>query len=102
MPSQVNGTPSLDGAGLLAVGTYADGKDPEADYLVSASTGAIVATVSNGNSSQFAQPVFADQYLFIATQTAGLSAYQPPASGAPPRGAGGRRGGPPRRDRSWS
>jgi hypothetical protein len=91
LPSQVNGTPSLDGAGLLAVGTYADGKDPEADYLVSASTGAIVATVSNGNSSQFAQPVFADQYLFIATQTAGLSAYQPPASGAPRTDAPGRR-----------
>jgi polyvinyl alcohol dehydrogenase (cytochrome) len=80
LPSQVLGTPSLDGAGLLAVGTYSDGSDPEADYLVDASTGAIVATVSNGDSSQFAQPVFADQYLFIATDAAGLYAYQPPTA----------------------
>lgn len=81
LPSQVLSTPSLDGAGLLAVGTYSDGPDPEADYLLNASTGAIVATVSNGDSSQFAQPVFADQYLFIATAAAGLYAYEPPAAG---------------------
>ncbi|HEY1919444.1 MAG TPA: PQQ-binding-like beta-propeller repeat protein [Streptosporangiaceae bacterium] len=78
LPSEVLGTPSLDGAGLLAVGTYSDGTDPQADYLVNSTTGAIVATVSNGDSSQFAQPVFADRYLFIATDTAGLYAYQPP------------------------
>jgi polyvinyl alcohol dehydrogenase (cytochrome) len=81
LPSQVLGTPSLDGAGLLAVGTYADGSDPQADYLLDPSTGAILATVSNGDSSQFAQPVFAGQYLFIATDSAGLYAYQPPGSG---------------------
>jgi polyvinyl alcohol dehydrogenase (cytochrome) len=77
LPSQVLGTPSLDGAGLLAVGTYAPGSGPQADYLLNPSTGAILATVSNGNSSQFAQPVFADQYLLIATDSAGLYAYTP-------------------------
>lgn len=77
LPSRVFATPSLDGAGVLAVGTYADGSDPEADYLLDPSTGAIIATVSNGDSSQFAQPVFADQYLFIATDSAGLYAYEP-------------------------
>ena len=82
LPSQVYGTPSLDGAGLLAVGTYADGSDPQADYLLDPSTGAIVATASNGDSSQFAQPVFADQYLLFATETAGLYAYEPSGSGA--------------------
>jgi polyvinyl alcohol dehydrogenase (cytochrome) len=81
LPSQVLGTPSLNGSGLLAVGTYSDTTDPLADYLVNPSTGAIVATISNGDSSQFAQPVFADQYLFIATETAGLYAYEPPSSG---------------------
>jgi polyvinyl alcohol dehydrogenase (cytochrome) len=82
LPSQVLGTPSLDGAGLLAVGTYADGSDPQADYLLDPTTGAIVATVSNGDSSQFAQPVFADQYLLIATDSAGLYAYEPSSSAA--------------------
>jgi hypothetical protein len=85
LPSQVYGTPALDGSGVLAVGTYADGSDPQADYLLSPSTGAILATVSNGDSSQFAQPVFADQYLLIATDKAGLYAYAPSAS----RAAGG-------------
>jgi polyvinyl alcohol dehydrogenase (cytochrome) len=80
LPSEVLGTPSLDGAGVLTVGTYNDGSDPEADYLLDPSTGAMLATVSNGDSSQFAQPVFADQYLFIATSAAGLYAYQPPAA----------------------
>lgn len=82
LPSQVYGTPSLDGAGLLAVGTYADASDPHADYLLNPATGAILATVSNGDSPQFAQPVFAGQYLFIATDTAGLYAYEPSGSGA--------------------
>ncbi len=77
LPSQVYSTPSLDGAGVLAVATYADGSDPRADYLLNPSTGAILATVSNGDSSQFAQPVFAGQYLLIATDTAGLYAYKP-------------------------
>ncbi len=72
---------------MLAVGTYADGSDPQADYLLNPSTGAILATVSNGDSPQFAQPVFADQYLFITTDTAGLYAYAPSGSGA--------RAGPP-------
>lgn len=82
LPAQVYGTPSLDGAGTLAVGTHGAGSAPQADYLLNPSTGAILATVSNGDSPQFAQPVFADQYLFIATDTAGLYAYKPSSSGA--------------------
>ena len=78
LPSQVLGTPALDGGGVLAVGTYADGSDPQADYLLDPSTGAILATISNGDSSQFAQPVFAGGYLFVATDTAGLYAYEAP------------------------
>jgi polyvinyl alcohol dehydrogenase (cytochrome) len=76
LPGPVLGTPSLDGAGVLAVGTY--GATP--DYLINPSSGAILATVDNGDSSQFAQPVFADGYLFIATDTTGLYAYQAPAA----------------------
>jgi polyvinyl alcohol dehydrogenase (cytochrome) len=81
LPSKVLGSPSLDGAGLLAVGTSTNATDPLADYLINASTGAILATVSNGDSSQFAQPVFADHYLFLATDTTGLYAYAPPTPG---------------------
>jgi polyvinyl alcohol dehydrogenase (cytochrome) len=80
LSAPVLGTPSLDGAGVLAVGTYGTSPEPEADYLLNPSTGAILATVDNGDSAQFAQPVFADGYLFIATDTAGLYAYQAPAA----------------------
>jgi outer membrane protein assembly factor BamB len=80
LSAPVLGTPSLDGAGVLAVGTYGTSPEPEADYLLNPSTGAILATVDNGDSAQFAQPVFADGYLFIATETAGLYAYQAPAA----------------------
>jgi outer membrane protein assembly factor BamB len=80
LTAPVLGTPSLDGAGVLAVGTYGTGTEPEADYLLNPATGAVLATVSNGGSAQFAQPVFADQELFIATETAGLYAYQAPGA----------------------
>lgn len=80
LPAPVFGSVSLDGGGVLAVSTQGSSTEPEADYLVNPATGAILATVSNGDSTQFAQPVFADNYLFIATQTKGLYAYQAPTS----------------------
>jgi hypothetical protein len=51
-----------------------------ATYVVDASTGAVLATLTNaGNDAEFAQPVFADPYLLVATQVAGLVAYTPAA-----------------------
>jgi hypothetical protein len=77
LPEEVLGTAALDGAGVLSVATIGSGsKATNADYLISSTTGAILATVSNGDSPQFAQPVFADGYLFIATESSGLFAYQ--------------------------
>jgi polyvinyl alcohol dehydrogenase (cytochrome) len=76
LPAPVLATPSLDGSGVLAVGTIGSGSEPNADYLLNPSTGAILTTISNGNSPQIAQPVFADGYLLIATQTTGLYAYE--------------------------
>ncbi len=76
LPQQVLGTPALDGAGVLSVGTigYSSGAT-NADYLLDASTGTILTTLNNGDSQQFAQSVYADGYLFAATDTAGLTAY---------------------------
>jgi outer membrane protein assembly factor BamB len=77
LPQQVLGTPALDGAGVLSVATIGSGTGAtNADYLLNASTGSVLATLNNGNSPQFAQPVFADGYLFDATDTAGLTAYK--------------------------
>jgi outer membrane protein assembly factor BamB len=74
----VLGTPTLDGSGVLAVATCDFLGAPNAVYLIHASSGQIISTVSTGNTPDFAQPVFADSYLFVATVGHGLLAYQAP------------------------
>jgi hypothetical protein len=45
-------------------------------YLLDADTGAVLATIANGK--EFAQPVFADQYLFLTSGYSNtLYAYTP-------------------------
>jgi outer membrane protein assembly factor BamB len=77
LPSAVWGSPTLNGAGVIAVGGF--DLDPEAEnalFLVDSSDGEMLATVADG-SRVFAQPVFADEYLFVATLGEGLIAYTP-------------------------
>jgi outer membrane protein assembly factor BamB len=68
LPNAVLGTPSLDGAGVLVVGTYDFTKTPNAIYLVNAATGRIIRTLQTGGTN-FAQSVFADGRLFTANST---------------------------------
>lgn len=79
LPGHVAGTPALNGSGVLAVGTWTPGNAEASDavFLLNASTGAILATVSTGGDPVFAQPVMAGPYLFVATQDDGLVAYTP-------------------------
>jgi polyvinyl alcohol dehydrogenase (cytochrome) len=71
----VIGTPSLDGGGVLAVPTYNKTAGAHsAVYVLNASTGAILRTISYSGPI-FAQPVFADGELLIAGPT--LQAYVP-------------------------
>lgn len=65
LPNAVLGTPSLDGAGVIAVGTYGVSATPNAVYLLDARTGQILRTLITG-SSDFAQNVFAGGWLFTA------------------------------------
>lgn len=67
------GTPSLDGSGVIAVSTYSSA----GDYLIDASTGAILTHLATG--TEWGQPVFADNYLFIPTQGKGLWAMTDPS-----------------------
>jgi outer membrane protein assembly factor BamB len=78
LPCAVMGTPSLDSAGVLAVGTRTcpTSGTPGA-YLVNATTGAILTTLPVGASRVFAQPVFAQSTLFVATETRGLYNFTP-------------------------
>jgi outer membrane protein assembly factor BamB len=71
LPHPVVGSPTLDGAGVLAVPTTGKGGGT---YLLNSATGAILATLSLG--ADFAQPVFADNYLFVPTTGQGMTAYK--------------------------
>jgi polyvinyl alcohol dehydrogenase (cytochrome) len=74
----VTGTPTLDSAGVLAVGTYFGcvSGAVEGVYLIDATTGAIIETLP-GSSRTFAQPVFAEGGLYVATERHGLYDFAP-------------------------
>jgi outer membrane protein assembly factor BamB len=75
----VIGSPSLNGAGVLAVATYDSSPGVRnAAYLLSASTGSVLKTLDTSGARQFAQPVFADRYVLLATVANGLLAYTLP------------------------
>jgi polyvinyl alcohol dehydrogenase (cytochrome) len=64
----VMGSPSLDGAGVLAVGTFNEiDVTQNAVYLLNSSNGNIVTTIPEPDGVVFAQPVFAGNDLFVAT-----------------------------------
>ena len=75
LPDGVIGSPTLNGGGVIGVGTY-DTTAPRRNgvFLVNASTGQIVRALLPG-SLDFAQNVFADGMLFAAND-AGLNAYR--------------------------
>jgi len=77
LSAQVLGTPTEDGAGVVAVATWSVTGAPNAAYLLNADTGDVLATLATGGSKTFAQPVFAGQYLLLATLDQGLMAYRP-------------------------
>ncbi len=72
LPDGVIGSPSMDGGGVIAVGTYDISSVPNATYLVRAATGKILRTLVLG--TDFAQSVFADNLLFTAN-TNGLDEW---------------------------
>jgi outer membrane protein assembly factor BamB len=80
LPGAVVGTPTLDGSGVLAVGTLDYSGAPEAVYLLNASNGQILATINTNDSGVFAQPVLDDGYLFVDTAGSGILVYQPSSS----------------------
>ncbi len=77
LPCSVEGTPSLDSAGVLAVGTFEFGNCATGAYLINASTGAILTALPVGSTRVFGQPVFAQGTLFVATEQNGLYDFAP-------------------------
>jgi outer membrane protein assembly factor BamB len=70
------GSPTLDGAGVLAAASFTSTTKENGVFLIDAATGQILKTVSYATSNTFAQPVFADNYLFVASTAHGLTAYK--------------------------
>ena len=63
----IMGSPTLNGSGVLAAATYnLPNTSLNAVYLLDSSNGNILATKSQPNNIVFAQPVFADNHLFVA------------------------------------
>ena len=78
----VMGSPTLNGAGVLAAGTYSlPAPTQNKVYLLDASDGAILTSFDE-MSQVFAQPVFADTHLFIATTGGLLTSFAPPTGSA--------------------
>lgn len=79
LTGKIIGTPATDGAGVIAASSYGSRGGVNALWLINATTGQILKTISYGSSSTFAQPVFADGYLLTASQgPLGLQAYTVP------------------------
>ncbi|MEO8827465.1 PQQ-binding-like beta-propeller repeat protein [Lapillicoccus sp.] len=77
LPNSVLSSPTVNGAGMVAVGTYDFTATPNAVYLVDAKTGQIIRTLNTGGNT-FAQTVFADGYLFTANIGKNLQVYHLP------------------------
>jgi outer membrane protein assembly factor BamB len=76
LTGKIIGTPGMDGAGVIAASSYGSRGGQNALWLINAANGQILKTISYGTSSTFGQPVFADGYLFTASQgQLGLRAY---------------------------
>ncbi len=76
LTGKIIGTPGMDGAGVIAASSYGSRGGQNGLWLINAANGQILDTISYGTSSTFAQPVFADGYLFTASQgPLGLQAY---------------------------
>ncbi len=73
LPNGVIGAPSLDGGGVLAVGTYDLTKTPNATYLLDVATGKILRVMASG-SLDFAQTVFSGSWVLTANSS-GISGW---------------------------
>jgi outer membrane protein assembly factor BamB len=65
LPNGVNGTPTINGSGIIAVGTWLQSIVPDAIYLINASNGEILRTLSKGH-QDFGQSVFANGHIVTA------------------------------------
>src|SRR5215472_4226941 len=84
LSGQPIGSPTEDGAGVVATPVWISSTGKLGVYLLNAASGAILGFISTGSSPIFAQPVFAGNDLLIAgTNVVGLTAYEITTPGPP-------------------
>ena len=84
LPGTIVGSPTEDGAGVVAAVTYQSSTHQLGVYLLSAATGAVLDVISTPGSRLFGQPVFAQNDLLVgAGPGLGLTAYDITTPGAP-------------------
>ena len=85
LPGEVVGSPTEDGAGVVAAPIWASTTNNYGIYLLSASTGAILKYIPLGQNRIFGQPVFAGNYLLVdgLNPSVGVTAYQVTTPGSP-------------------
>lgn len=84
LPGTVVGSPTEDGAGVVAAQIFQSSTGVHGVYLLSAATGAILDFIPVSHSQLFGQPVFAQNDLLIGgSSTAGLTAYDITTAGPP-------------------
>ena len=77
LPGNIVGSPSEDGAGVVAAPVYFSSSGTLGVYLLSAATGSVLGFVPTPLSHLFGQPVFAGNDLLIGAGTdLGLTAYE--------------------------
>lgn len=75
LTGSIIGTPGMDGAGVIAATSYGSSTNQNGVWLINAASGKILKTITLTKSDTFGQPVFADNYLFVASTLDGLRAY---------------------------
>ncbi|MHB1930321.1 MAG: outer membrane protein assembly factor BamB family protein [Acidimicrobiales bacterium] len=84
LPGNVVGSPTEDGAGVVAAPTYFSSTGQVGVYLLNAATGAILGFLPAPMSFLFGQPTFAGNALLVGAGTdLGLTAYQITTPGPP-------------------
>jgi len=84
LPGEVIGSPTEDGAGVVAAQVFQSNTGKPGVYLLSAASGAILGYINTSPSAIFSQPVFAGNDLLVAGNFAvGLRAYEITTPGPP-------------------
>ena len=84
LPGEVVGSPTEDGAGVVAAQVFQSKTGKLGVYLLSAASGAVLGYINTNPSPVFSQPVFAGNDLLVAGDySLGLRAYEITTPGSP-------------------